>query len=1016
MVSSPRPALAWVVVCAIAVASCQPPASTEESSSRAPQTQGHEVAPPDHRSSPHDHSSAATQTGSQPSKAQQEEPYAVIGDVFGLPYAMTDLDNGLRVVVLKTEIPDVVALQILVRTGSRNETEPGKSGFAHFFEHMMFRGTEKFPAEAYSEILKKAGADQNAYTSDDLTNYHVTFTKNDLDKILEIEADRFQNLSYSKEQFKTEALAVKGEYLKNYSNPIRRMLEKSRSLAFVKHPYKHTTMGLLADIEKMPDQLEYAKTFFDQRYRPEKTVILVVGDIDAKATIAKVKSHFGAWKRGTFEDHIPVEPPATHPKYAHLKLETPTQPWLMLAFRSPAFEPTSLDAAALEVVATLAFSKASPVYRKLVIEDQKCDQLWAWFPKRRDPHLFHIAARLHKAEYASEVRDTIYKALAELRHAPLDAPWVERTKSRLRYEMAAQFGDSTSIADSLANVLHFERTPETLGRLFEQYAQITPEDIHKASRKYFTDAGRVLVTLSTSQELASFNPLDALETTTATASAPLFGQAKPPLVLSEDKAVTSTTTASSQTILMPSASPLVTLSYIFNVGAAFDPAGQKGLAALTALMVSNAGTKAHSIAQINEAMYPMAANFEAQVDKEMTRFSGTVHKDNLSKFYTLSSQQLLTPGFRDEDLELNKKKLISQISSDLIANNDEELGKEVLYELIYSAEHPYGSYNLGTVEDIKKLTLADVQAFYKQYYNQETVVLGLAGAYPNGFEEKARNNLSHLSASSTVAKTIEISPPTSSGDRRALIVEKKTPGVAVSMGFPIAIRRGDPDWISLWLARSWLGEHRNSISHLYQEIREKRGMNYGNYAYIEYFPRGMFQNYPDANLGRRHQIFQIWLRPFRTNKDAQFGTRLAVDELEQLVRNGLTQQQFEATRSFLYKFASLLTQTQARQLGYAIDSNYYGIPDFTTYVRRELDRLTLEQVNQAIKKHLKPEELSFVFISRDAAGMLRRLSRELPSEMTYNSPKPALSTRDKEVAHKKLNIDRVTFRPVDDLF
>jgi zinc protease len=147
--------------------------------------------------------------------AKEEQPSVTeskdANRIFDMPYLMRDLDNGLRVIVVKTDYPDIVTIQIPVQTGSRNEFEPGKSGFAHFFEHMMFRGTDKYPADTYNNILKKAGADQNAYTTDDYTNYHITFTKDDLEKVIEMEADRFQNLKYSEEAFRTEALAVKGK-------------------------------------------------------------------------------------------------------------------------------------------------------------------------------------------------------------------------------------------------------------------------------------------------------------------------------------------------------------------------------------------------------------------------------------------------------------------------------------------------------------------------------------------------------------------------------------------------------------------------------------------------------------------------------------------------------------------------------------------------------------------------------------------------------------------------------------
>ena len=168
------------------------------------------------------------------------------------------------------------------------------------------------------------------------------------------------------------------------------------------------------------------------------------------------------------------------------------------------------------------------------------------------------------------------------------------------------------------------------------------------------------------------------------------------------------------------------------------------------------------------------------------------------------------------------------------------------------------------------------------------------------------------------------------------IVEKDTLATAVSFGFPIDVNRSDKDWLALWLVRSYFGEHRNSNSHLYDEIRAKRGMNYGDYAYIEYFPRGMYQFHPDANLGRSSQIFQVWIRPLRTNQDAHFATRLAMYELHHLIEHGLTNEQFESTRNLLKKFVGLLVKSKDRDLGYALASDYNNLPDFTQYVKEDL--------------------------------------------------------------------------------
>ncbi|HEY7922143.1 MAG TPA: insulinase family protein, partial [Vicinamibacteria bacterium] len=171
------------------------------------------------------------------------------GAVRILPFDASErtLANGLKVIVVPTGFPNIVSLQIPVMTGSRNEVEPGKSGFAHFFEHMMFRGTKAYPPEAYQAIVTKAGARQNAFTSDDFTNYHTTFAKEDLETILKIEADRFQSLDYPLEAFQTESRAVLGEYNKNSANPIQKLIEVQREHAFQAHTYKHTTMGFLKD-------------------------------------------------------------------------------------------------------------------------------------------------------------------------------------------------------------------------------------------------------------------------------------------------------------------------------------------------------------------------------------------------------------------------------------------------------------------------------------------------------------------------------------------------------------------------------------------------------------------------------------------------------------------------------------------------------------------------------------------------------------------------------------------------
>ena len=172
--------------------------------------------------------------------------------VFPYPIDLHDFDNGVRLVGVQFDSPGLAAYYTVVRVGARQEVDEGKSGFAHFFEHMMFRGTEAFPEDEYNAVLRDIGADSNAYTSSDGTVYHILASSRSLPRIIEIEADRFQNLQYAKADFEKEAGAVLGEYNKSAANPFMGLYEKLEDTAYDVHPYQHMVIGFLEDIKAMP--------------------------------------------------------------------------------------------------------------------------------------------------------------------------------------------------------------------------------------------------------------------------------------------------------------------------------------------------------------------------------------------------------------------------------------------------------------------------------------------------------------------------------------------------------------------------------------------------------------------------------------------------------------------------------------------------------------------------------------------------------------------------------------------
>jgi zinc protease len=254
---------------------------------------------------------------------------------------------------------------------------------------------------------------------------------------------------------------------------------------------------------------------------------------------------------------------------------------------------------------------------------------------------------------------------------------------------------------------------------------------------------------------------------------------------------------------------------------------------------------------------------------------------------------------------------------------------------------------------------------------------------------------------------------------KATIVEKDAPATAISIGVPIDILRGSKEWYALAIANSWLGEHRNSSSHLYQVIREARGLNYGDYSYIENFPESGRRNVPPQNVCRRKQIFEIWIRPVPPEA-GHFALRAALREYRHLVENGLTKEQFSLTQKFLKKYILTYAPPTMGRLGYAIDDRFYGLPgSHLAQFRAMVGTLTLADVNTAIKKHLHYGAMAIVVVTKDAKGLHDELVNDLPSPITYRTKKPdAVQNEDRAIAvfPVKLPPEDIAVVPVTEIF
>jgi len=462
--------------------------------------------------------------------------------------------------------------------------------------------------------------------------------------------------------------------------------------------------------------------------------------------------------------------------------------------------------------------------------------------------------------------------------------------------------------------------------------------------------------------------------------------------------------------------PSVSFRIWFKVGSQDDPKGKEGLAALTAAMLSEGGTVNRSYDAILEALFPMASSYNCNASTEMTVFTGRVHIDNLNDYYTLFIDQLLNPAFPQDVFDRLKQNMLNYLTTTLKYASDEELGKALLYGSIFD-NTPYGHLTSGTVSGLNSITLQDVKDFYLRYYNKNNYVLGIAGGYSDGFLSTLQSDLQKLNDGKE--NTTEKVKPAAFDGYHVTIAEKAANATAISFGFPISVVRGSREWYALAIANSWLGEHRNSSSHLYQVIREARGLNYGDYSYIEHFPNGSRRQMPPVNVARKQHIFEVWIRPV-PNETRHFALRAAMRELDALINTGMSEADFKLTKGFLKNYVLHYAPDTYTRLGYALDDVFYGIKEgHISLYRKMMDEITLEEVNAAIKKHLSMERFHIAVVTNNAEEFNNALVNNSVSSITYSTPKPdEVLQEDKDIEVYKLPIrsENVRIIPVEKLF
>ena len=414
-----------------------------------------------------------------------------------LQYEVLTLPNGLTAVFSEDHSTPIVHLQVTYHVGSKNE-RPGRTGFAHLFEHLMFKGSQNVGAEDHTSMVASVGGQSNAYTTDDETVYWETVPSQYLPLVTWMEADRMATLKIDRENFENERLVVKEERRMRIDNqPYGRLNEMVYDQVFTTHPYKHATIGSMVDLEaaSVADVQDFYRTF----YVPENATVTIVGDFDLAQAKSLVELYFGRVPKAAHPvpRDIPREPPQTAEKRVTLEAPWPL-PAVVVAYRIT--YDGHPDSYPLHIAAkVLSDGQSSRIYRTLVYERQLAVAAFGTAHLIEDPNVFYAVAIVAPGQKPAAAAEALIAEIERLKTTPVTDRELQRTKNQFArdYILGRESIQDKALQLSHAAVLHHDI--RTADGEFDIFQRITTTDVQRVAQTYFTAQNRTVITILPSQ-------------------------------------------------------------------------------------------------------------------------------------------------------------------------------------------------------------------------------------------------------------------------------------------------------------------------------------------------------------------------------------------------------------------------------------------------------------------------------------------------------------------------------------
>jgi zinc protease len=732
------------------------------------------------------------------------------------------LDNGLTVILHQDHALPQVVVNLWYRVGAKDE-RPGRSGFAHLFEHLMFLGTERAPGSAFDDIMEAGGGFNNASTGFDRTNYYDIGPAELLDTLLWLEADRMEALGPSTTQAKLdgEREVVRNERRQSYEDvPYGSAELGTYGLLYpVGHPYHEPVIGSHADLAAAT--LDDVKGFFAEFYVPNNASLVVAGDFDPRAVRAEVERLFGSILRGADPQHAPSGAAVFEGNTVHT-LTDPRAPFAQtnLLWHSPGlFEAgdAELDLAA----AVLAGGVSSRLYRALVVEHELAEEVDAYQSSRQLGSHFVISTMARPGVELADLEAAIDQVLAEFLGKGPTADELERAKAGFESATLRGLQSLQTKADRLNLYEYHFGEPDSFGVDLDRYRRATVEGVLAAARRTF-GAGRIAQRVLPAVPVPADNPRDVRP------------QAGPPAAFTPEAPQTFELSSGLRVLYWQRTElPLVEIGVLLPAGSSRDPEGKEGLVDLVGTMMTR-GAGERDAAAFADALERLGAGLSVSVDHESTSLRLTALARHFDASLDLLADALLRPRFAPEEWSRVHRERLAGLQ--LAAEDAGAIARRIAMASFFGPGHAYGRPTGGTLESVGALDLNDLVPFYADVFRPEGVVLLVAGdverAKLAAGLERAFGGWKGLLSSSGRHEPPVIEAPVverpGGGGLRVLLHDR--PGstqTIVRFQMP-AVAEADPARLADDLVVTVLGG--TFTSRLMRNLRTERGITYGAQA------------------------------------------------------------------------------------------------------------------------------------------------------------------------------------------